>query len=169
MQSAWHDWSCPQCASDAQALLSTSLRSADAWPDPCAPGTTAPNFALDAVSDRLRVEVKPFGIDVVVIEPDAIRTEFAEVGSKRSVLRPLPDPTARSRRQSSSQWQMKTWSDASRHPREIADAIHRAMIARHPNPRSIAGFITSLLLFARRMLPDTSLDAAVTAAFATQA
>ena len=35
--------------------------------------------ALEAVSDRLRVEVKPFGIGVVVIEPDAIRTEFAEV------------------------------------------------------------------------------------------
>ena len=35
--------------------------------------------ALEAVSDRLRVEVKPFGIGVVVIEPDAIRTEYAEV------------------------------------------------------------------------------------------
>ena len=35
--------------------------------------------ALEAVSDRLRVEVKPFGIGVVVIEPAAIRTEFAEV------------------------------------------------------------------------------------------
>ena len=35
--------------------------------------------ALEAVSDRLRVKVKPFGIGVVVIEPDAIRTEFAEV------------------------------------------------------------------------------------------
>jgi len=35
--------------------------------------------ALQAVSDRLSVEGKPFGIDVVVIEPNAIRTEFAEV------------------------------------------------------------------------------------------
>jgi hypothetical protein len=41
------------------------------------------------------------------------------------------------------------------------------MIARYPNPRYVAGFITSLLLFARRMLPDTFLDAAVMAAFAT--
>ncbi|GDX70122.1 hypothetical protein LBMAG38_12130 [Chloroflexota bacterium] len=63
---------------------------------------------------------------------------------------------------------MKTWSDASRHPRAIADAIHRAMIARYPNPRYIAGFITSLLLFAGKTLPDTSLYAAVMAAIATQ-
>jgi len=31
------------------------------------------------VSDRLSVEGKPFGIDVVVIEPNAIRTKFAKV------------------------------------------------------------------------------------------
>lgn len=36
-------------------------------------------FVLEAVSDRLRVEAKPFGIDVFVIEPDAIHTEYAEV------------------------------------------------------------------------------------------
>ena len=36
-------------------------------------------FVLEAVSDRLRVEVKSFGIDVVVIEPNASRTEFAKV------------------------------------------------------------------------------------------
>ncbi|MFZ4384292.1 MAG: hypothetical protein ACOYOM_05020 [Chloroflexota bacterium] len=54
-------------------------------------------------------------------------------------------------------------------PTATADAIHRAIIARYPNPRYIAGFITSSLLFARKMLPDTSLDAAVTAAYATDA
>ena len=32
-------------------------------------------FALEAVSDCLRLEVRPFGINVVVIEPGAIRTE----------------------------------------------------------------------------------------------
>ncbi|NDE08484.1 MAG: hypothetical protein EBZ89_14010 [Chloroflexi bacterium] len=63
---------------------------------------------------------------------------------------------------------MKTWRDASRHPRAVADAVHRAMIARYPNPRHIAGFITTLLLFAGKMLPDTPLDAAVMAGSATQ-
>ena len=76
--------------------------------------------ALQAVSDRLSVEVKPFGIRVVVIEPDAIRNEFADVAVEAlRAASPVPDPTDRSRRQSSSQWQMKTWSDASRHPRPL--------------------------------------------------
>ena len=124
--------------------------------------------ALEAVSDRLRVEVKPFGIGVVVIEPDAIRTEFAEVavdalraasGSGRygplatAIIKSMANEDLE-RRQSP--------------PTATADKIHRAMIARYPNPRYIAGYIPSSLLFARKMLPDTLLDAAVMAASATQ-
>jgi NAD(P)-dependent dehydrogenase (short-subunit alcohol dehydrogenase family) len=38
-------------------------------------------FALEAVSDCLRIETKPFGIDVVVIEPGGIRTEWAGIAA----------------------------------------------------------------------------------------
>lgn len=38
-------------------------------------------FALEAVSDCLRLEVEPFGIDVVVIEPGAIRTEWSGIAA----------------------------------------------------------------------------------------
>jgi len=36
----------------------------------------ATKYAVEAISDALRVEVKPFGIDVVLIEPGLIRTNF---------------------------------------------------------------------------------------------
>ena len=61
----------------------------------------ATKFAVEGLSDCLRVEVAPFGIDVIVIEPGAIRTEWAGsraracckcpatalMGSLRSVMR----------------------------------------------------------------------------------
>jgi NAD(P)-dependent dehydrogenase (short-subunit alcohol dehydrogenase family) len=37
----------------------------------------ATKYAVDAISDALRFEVKGFGIDVVIIQPGTIRTEFA--------------------------------------------------------------------------------------------
>jgi len=35
-------------------------------------------FALEAMSDALRTEVEPFGIDVVLIEPGPVKTNFSE-------------------------------------------------------------------------------------------
>ena len=45
----------------------------------------ATKFAVEGLSDCLRVEVKPFGIDVIVIEPGAIRTEWTGI-AKDSLL-----------------------------------------------------------------------------------
>ena len=40
-------------------------------------------FALEAISDCLRMELKPFGIDVVVIEPGGIKTEWAGIAADK--------------------------------------------------------------------------------------
>lgn len=39
----------------------------------------ATKFAVEGFSDCLRMELKPFGIAVVVIEPGAIRTEWGQI------------------------------------------------------------------------------------------
>ncbi len=38
----------------------------------------ATKYALEAISDALRFEVKGFGVDVVLVEPGLIVTEFAK-------------------------------------------------------------------------------------------
>jgi short-subunit dehydrogenase len=40
-------------------------------------------FALEALSDCLRLETKPFGIDVVVIEPGSIKTEWGDIAAEK--------------------------------------------------------------------------------------
>jgi NAD(P)-dependent dehydrogenase (short-subunit alcohol dehydrogenase family) len=43
----------------------------------------ASKYAVEAISDALRFEVKGFGVDVVVIQPGLIRTEFAATAQTR--------------------------------------------------------------------------------------
>jgi short-subunit dehydrogenase len=54
----------------------------------------ATKYAVEAISDALRVEVKPFGIDVVLVEPGLIRTNFeSRVSESLEVGAAVPDPT----------------------------------------------------------------------------
>jgi short-subunit dehydrogenase len=39
----------------------------------------ASKFALEGLSDSLRSEVRPFGIDVVVVEPGGVKTEWGGI------------------------------------------------------------------------------------------
>src|SRR3954454_12700579 len=41
----------------------------------------ATKFAVEGLSDSLRVELRPHGIDVVVIQPGAIKTEWASISA----------------------------------------------------------------------------------------
>lgn len=43
----------------------------------------ATKFALEALSDCLRMEVAPFGIDVVIIEPGGIKTEWSGIAADK--------------------------------------------------------------------------------------
>jgi short-subunit dehydrogenase len=46
----------------------------------------ATKYAVESISDALRVEVRPFGIDVVLIEPGAVNTEFNSVAFNSEAL-----------------------------------------------------------------------------------
>ena len=63
----------------------------------------ATKYALEAISDALRFEVRGFGVDVVLIEPGLITTEFATTAVAKAERRQrrmarMPSSTRRSRR-----------------------------------------------------------------------
>ena len=82
--SAWcgcASWCCPACASRAGAGSSTSARWAASWSSPAAAFYHATKHAVEALSDALRFEVAGFGVDVVLIEPGLIKTEFGNTAA----------------------------------------------------------------------------------------
>jgi short-subunit dehydrogenase len=116
----------------------------------------ASKFALEAISDALRNEVKPFGIDVVVIEPGGIQSEWSDIavgnGLKNSSEGVYKNMAAKFA-EANSKFKNKL-SD----PIVIAKLVWKAIIAPVPKTRYAAGFMAGPLLTLKKVLSDRMLD-----------
>jgi NAD(P)-dependent dehydrogenase (short-subunit alcohol dehydrogenase family) len=114
-------------------------------------------FAVEALSDALRWELRPFGISVSVIEPGPIRTGFADrmLASTESL-----DPSSRyapiyadiGRFQAFAERQMLG-------PEAVTRAIVHAAQARRPRPRYLVPRRLGVIIALLKMLPTCTLDA----------
>jgi NAD(P)-dependent dehydrogenase (short-subunit alcohol dehydrogenase family) len=119
----------------------------------------ATKFALEGFSDCLRLELQPFGIDVSVVQPGGIRTEWGGI-SRDSLLaasgNSVYGPWARRHAAMLDNTQAAGWlSD----PEVIARTIEHALTARRPRTRYAAGAGARPLLFLRSLLSDRLFDA----------
>ncbi|MER7200725.1 short-chain dehydrogenase/reductase [Streptomyces sp. CB01635] len=121
-------------------------------------------FALEALSDCLRLEAKPFGIDVVVIEPGGIATEWGAIAAHKLEKSSSSGPyTAQATAIASS---LRSEANAKRNspPAVVADAIAKAVTARRPKTRYATGFGARPLIALRRILPDRAFDTVISRA-----
>jgi NAD(P)-dependent dehydrogenase (short-subunit alcohol dehydrogenase family) len=118
----------------------------------------ASKHALEAASDALRVEVAPFGIRVVVIEPGPITTRFGE-RARASVARMLEGHGPYSAFYRNAERAMDTDFQAGKLPPEaVARVIVQAIESERPKTRYRVTRMASVLIFLRRFLPDRFFD-----------
>ncbi|MFI6678673.1 oxidoreductase [Kribbella sp. NPDC050470] len=115
-------------------------------------------FALEALSDCLRLEVKPFGIDVVVIEPGGIRTEWGGIAADNLRKVSAEGPYAGQAEPMARSMDSELADRRTSPPSVIADAIAKAVTARRPRTRYLVGFAAKPLVTLRRVLPDRAFD-----------
>ena len=115
-------------------------------------------FALEALSDCLRLEVKRFGIDVVVIEPGGIRTEWGGIAADNLRKVSGSGPYANQAEAMAKSMDSELADRRSSPPTVIADAIAKAVTARRPRTRYLVGFAAKPLVTLRRLLPDRAFD-----------
>ncbi len=123
----------------------------------------ASKHALEALTDTLRQEVKRFGIEVVLVQPGIIKTEF-ESDTPRE-LREISGhgaygdvAEAFARKAESSFGEDSKASD----PSVVATAIREAIETANPKPRIAVGYLAQLLLRLNRLLSDRAWDKLVT-------
>lgn len=119
----------------------------------------ATKHALEGWSDSLRLELKQFGINVVIIEPGAIKTEFGDVMTAPMMERSGSGPysaLAKAMERAASESYEKP--NASSPPSVIADLISKAINAKNPKTRYVAGKMAKPALFARKYFGDRFFD-----------
>ncbi|AZM48200.1 short-chain dehydrogenase/reductase [Streptomyces sp. WAC 06738] len=116
-------------------------------------------FAIEALSDCLRMEAKPFGVDVVVIEPGGIATEWGGIAADH--LRETSGTGPYAKQADAVATSLSSEANAKRNspPQVIADAIGKAVTARRPRTRYATGFAARPMIAVRRILPDRAFDA----------
>jgi NAD(P)-dependent dehydrogenase (short-subunit alcohol dehydrogenase family) len=107
-------------------------------------------------------ERAPLGIDVVVIEPGLIDTEFAAVVSAPLLDRSGSGPYA-SLAAKVAEGTRTMYESGATPPSVIADVIAKAVTARRPRTRYVAGKYARMLMTIRKWLGDRIYDRAVMA------
>lgn len=109
--------------------------------------------ALEALTDGLRGELKPFGVRVTLIRPGFILTEFVEAANAASVdVVAQAGPYAPFYK--GYQDSTKTMRRIAGEPDDIARLVEKALASDHPAPRYSGPFHAKVFLFLKWLLPD---------------
>ncbi len=122
----------------------------------------ASKFALEAVSDCLRVELRPWGIETIAIEPGSAATEIWDSGQSIAdeTRARMGDEAERLYGEALDQTQRISAATGARGipPEEVARVIHKALTVRRPRARYTVGRDAIGMKFASRLLPDRLWD-----------
>jgi len=122
---------------------------------PASPAYISSKFALEGLSESLRFELAPFGVNVVIIEPGVIKTNFmknmrmAEKSELDTVYKDITDKVVSG---------VKMMAEMGTHPKEVADTIVKAVKDEKPLPRYIVGNDASMFLEAKKNKTDIEFE-----------
>ncbi len=116
-------------------------------------------YSVEALSDALRMEAKPFGIDVAMIEPGAIKTDWGIIAADH-----LRDSAAGTAYETdATRWaailRSMYQSNHLSSPSTVTRAILRAVESRRPRARYRTGRLSGTIVFFHWLLPARWWDA----------
>ncbi len=128
----------------------------------------ATKHAIEGWSDCLRLEVKDFGIDVVIIEPGIINTNFGVTAAKYmekyyegSEYKHMMDPFF----EAMNNWTPERIAKMSSEPIVIAEVVSKAISKKRPKTRYTKGKMAKMAIWYRNTFGDRAFDRLMTRQF----
>jgi NAD(P)-dependent dehydrogenase (short-subunit alcohol dehydrogenase family) len=123
----------------------------------------ATKYAVEAVSDALRFEVRGFGIKVVLIEPGLIKSGFAHAATS-SMSKPTAGDLyagfdAAVAKATVESYETGPMAKLAGTPEDVAQAIEKAITSKNPRARYTVSASAKVLLAQRAMMSDSLWDA----------
>lgn len=123
----------------------------------------ATKYAVEAISDALRFEVRGFGVSVVLIEPGLIKSGFSEAAvaqmdpaqAKNDPYATFHEAVARATKESYEKGPLARFAGV---PDDVAKAIQKAIEADRPKARYTVSGSAKILLTQRKLLSDRTWD-----------
>ena len=127
----------------------------------------ATKYAVEAVSDALRNEVRPFGLAVVLIEPGLIRTGFEETAMSSDAHVPQADSPYAALLAASASTTSGGYQNAmlATGPEAVAKVVLKAVEARRPRSRYVVTPAARAAIATRTLGGDRVWDAVVRSQF----
>jgi len=122
---------------------------------PASPAYISSKFALEGLSESLRFELAPFGVDVIIIEPGVIKTNFMKnmkMAKKSELDTVYKDITTKVVSG------VKMMAEMGTSPKEVANTIVTSIKDRNPLPRYVVGNDASMFLEAKKSKTDIEFE-----------
>ena len=123
----------------------------------------ASKFGLEGLSDSLRRELRPQGVDVILIEPGGVKTPIWKKGGELAdeMLEDMPPEAERLYGKMTAKLRAETVKieqERGIEPREVAEAIGTALTASRPRTRYLVGSDAKMRARMIKVLPDRVMD-----------
>lgn len=118
----------------------------------------ASKYALEGFSDCLRMEVADFGIDVVLIEPGGVKTDWGMIAADHLAESSKGGAYEQQALKTSANMKKQYSSNMLSNPNIIAKTIAKAIKSRRPKTRYLIGFGAKPIVLMKTILPNRLYD-----------